>query len=342
MWRSIGLASFISAGMFFFASFSHSTTYTLNSYSIGPGGTNNSKSTTYSTQANVGEISGSGHSTTYTERSGAVQTEQLNTPLAPTVSNGSGTYYNELLVTINTGILPPDTTYAIEVSPSPYTTDYYVQNTGLLGGTPYFQSYTAWGSSGGYYVTGLSNSTSYEVSIGAMQGLFTNTEYGPTTTATTTSPSITFSISPTSISLGNLTAGSVVTSGTNITASLTTDAESGALVFVEGEYGGLHSPTKSYTINGVNGNLATASEGIGLQGVSATDSSGGPFSLISPYNGSANNVGPDSTYYNEVLSTPQEIQSGSGVFEIQAKAGGTDPAASDYAEVLTFSASASF
>jgi len=342
MWRSFGLGSLLSAGMLLFASFSHSTTYSLNSYSLGPGATNNSTSTTYKTQANVGEISGTGSSTTYTERSGAVQAEQLNTPLAPTVSNGSGTFYNELLVTINTGILPPDTTYAIAVLPSPYTTTYYVQTTGLLGGSPVFQSYTAWGNSGGYYVTGLSNNTSYEVEIGAMQGLFTNTEYGPSATATTTAPSLTFSISPTSLSLGSLTAGSVITGGTNITTSLTTDAESGADVFVVGEYGGLYSPSKSYKIAGTTGNLASLGEGFGLQGVSVSDSSGGPFSLITPYNGSGNNVGTDATYFNEILSTPQEIQSGSGVIKVQAKSGATDPAATDYQEVLTFSASAQF
>jgi hypothetical protein len=153
---------------------------------------------------------------------------------------------------------------------------------------------------------------------------------------------LTFSISPTSVALGALTAGSVTTSGTNITASLTTDAEAGANVFVLGQYGGLYSPSKTYTILGTTGNLASLTQGFGLQGVSATASSGGPFNLVSPYNGSSNNVGTDSTTFNEVLTTANEVQSGVGTIGLQAKISSLTPAATDYQEQLTFSASASF
>ncbi len=332
----------MSLGTMVVASFSSSTSYKLNSYSVGPGGTNNASSTTYKAQANVGEISGTANSTTYTANTGAVQTEQINVPLAPTLSNGSGTYYNELQFTVNFTNDPTDATYAIAVSSNSFVTTNYVQSTGLLGSSPVYQSYTAWGGSGGSYMTGLSNSTTYEVKVAAKEGQFTNTEYGAYASATTTAPSITFSVSPTSISLGNLTAGSVITGGTNITASLTTDAESGANVFLIGKYGGLHSPTKSYTIAGVTGNLASLSEGFGLQGVSATQSSGGPLSLVSPYNGSANNVGTDTTAFTQVLTTADEVSSGVGTIELQAKSAKTDPAGTDYQEVLTFSASASF
>jgi hypothetical protein len=339
MW---GIKTVLGISMLMFAAFSASNSYKLNSYSIGSGGSNSATSTTYKAQANAGEISGTSNSTTYTEHSGAVQTEQLNVPLAPTLSNGSGTYYNELQFTINPGILPSDTTYAIAVSPNNFTTTYYVQTTGALGGSPVYQSYTAWGNSSGSYMTGLSNSSTYEVKVAAMEGLFTNTEYGPYASSTTTSPSITFSISPTTISLGALTAGNIVTSGTNITASLTTDAESGADVFVSGANGGLKTASRSYTIAGVTGNLASLSEGFGLQGISATDSSGGPLSLVSPYAGTGNVVGIDSTTPTRILTTPIEVQSGSSTIELQAKSAVLDPAASDYQEVLTFAAAAAF
>ncbi|MGA3129143.1 MAG: hypothetical protein ABSD13_20825 [Candidatus Korobacteraceae bacterium] len=339
MW---GIKTFLGISMMLFAAFSASNTYMLNSYSIGPGGTNSATSNTYKAQSNAGEISGTANSTTYTVHSGAVQTEQLNVPLAPTLSNGSGTYYNELQFTINVGILPTDTTYAIAVSNNGFTTTNYVQATGVLGGSPVYQTYTAWGGSSGSYMTGLSNSSTYEVKVAALEGLFTNTEYGPYATATTTTPSISLSISPTSSNLGSLTAGTVITSSTNITASLTTDAESGANVFVFGQYGGLHSPSKSYTIAGVSGNLASLTEGFGLQGVSATQSSGGPLSLVSPYNGTANNVGIDSNAPHQILTTSQEVQSGSSVIELQAKSANIDPAANDYQELLTFSAAAQF
>ena len=341
MW---GIKTFLGISMMLFASFSASNTYKLNSYSIGPGGTNNATSTTYKAQANAGEISGTANSTNYTVHSGAVQTEQLNVPLAPTLSNGSGTYYNELQFTINVGILPTDTTYAIAVSPNNFTTTYYVQATGVLGASPVFQNYTAWGGSSGSYMTGLSNSSTYEVKVGAMEGLFTNTEYGPYTSSTTTAPSISLSVSPTSSNLGSLTPGTVITSSTNITASLTTDAESGANIFVFGKYGGLYSPTKGYTIKitTVSGNLATLSEGFGLQGVSVTESSGGPLALVSPYTLTGNNVGVDSTTPYQILTTPKEVQSGSSVIELQAKSANIDPAANDYQELLTFSAAAQF
>jgi hypothetical protein len=336
MW---GIKTIIGLSALMFASFSASGTYQLNSYSLGPGGTNSAASNTYRTQSNLGEISGTTSSNTYTSKSGAVQTEQLNVPAAPTLSNGSGTYYNELQFIINTGILPSSTTYAIAVSPNNFTTTYYVQATGALGGSQVYQTYTAWGGSSGSYMTGLSNSTAYEVKVAAMEGLFTNTEFGP---STTTSPSITFSISPTTISLGSLTAGNIVTSGTNITASLTTDAESGADVFVSGANGGLKTASRNYTIAGVTGNLSSLSEGFGLQGISATDSSGGPLSLVSPYTGTSHVVGIDSIAPTLILTTPIEVQSGSSTIGLQAKSAILDPAASDYQEVLTFAAAAAF
>lgn len=325
-----------------FASFSSSTNYQLKSYSIGPGGTNNAASSTYHAQANVGEVSATSNSTTYTARSGAVQAEQLNVPEAPTLFNGNGTYYNELKFTLNFINEPSDATYAIAVSTNNFTTTYYVQATGALGSTPLYQSYTAWGGSSGSYMVGLANSTTYEAKVAAMEGQFSNTEFGPAASAATTAPSISFSVSPNSVSIGALPAGSVVIGSTDITASLTTDAEAGANVFVSGKYGGLNSSTDAYTIAGITGNLSSLSEGFGLQGVSTSTSSGGPLSLLSPYNGSGNNVGIDSTVSNPILTTPDEVQSGVGTIDVQAKSANTDPAGSDYQEQLTFSAAASF
>src|ERR1035441_2575910 len=80
-----------------FAAFSASSSYQLKSYSVGPGGTTGSTSTTYEAQDTVGDqTNGSASSTTYTNGSGSIQTEQLNVPGAPTLSNGSGTYSNML------------------------------------------------------------------------------------------------------------------------------------------------------------------------------------------------------------------------------------------------------
>ena len=197
----------------------------MNSYSVGPGATNNASSSTYHLQGTVGEqANGTTAGTTYTANNGSVQTEQLNVPGAPTLSNGSNTYYNQLSFIVNTGILPSDATYAIAVSTDSFTTTNYVQADGTLNTTPVYQSYTAWGGSSGSFMTGLSASTAYEVKVAAKEGQFTNTEYGAYASASTVaSSSTTFSISPNSLSLGSLLPGSVVTS-TNISLGFATGA----------------------------------------------------------------------------------------------------------------------
>src|SRR6266568_494359 len=92
----------LGAGLFLFASFSSSANNQLKSYSVGPGGTNTSASTTYHLQGSVGEQNNSSTSgTTYTAKNGSVQTYQLNIPPAPTLGNGSGTYYNRLTFVVN-------------------------------------------------------------------------------------------------------------------------------------------------------------------------------------------------------------------------------------------------
>ncbi|HEY5268455.1 MAG TPA: hypothetical protein VII94_04990, partial [Candidatus Saccharimonadales bacterium] len=74
-----------------FAAFSSSTTYNLQSYSVGPGSTNNSSSTTYTLQGSTGEqANGSTSGSTYTASNGSINTEQISIPIAPTLSNGSG------------------------------------------------------------------------------------------------------------------------------------------------------------------------------------------------------------------------------------------------------------
>jgi len=335
-------------GLLLFGSFSSSPHFALNSYSVGPGGTNSASSTTYKAQANVGEQTNQTTSgTTYTTHGGAIKTEQLNVPLAPTLSNGSGTYYDKLQVTINTGILPSDTTYAIGVSTSSCTPTpaSYVQIDGTLNSSVFYQNYSSWGSSSGTTIVGLAPSTTYYVSVAAKQGLFTNTKFGPCASISTVSPSISFSLSPSSESLGNLNAGSVVsTASTPITFNFTTNANSGGDIYVAGQNSGLYSPLAGtgYTINAVTTNLATASEGFGLQAASATETSGGPLLIQSPYNGTADNVGLESSSFAPVFTSANPISGGTGTLNLFAKSAASDPASQAYQEILTFIASAGF
>jgi hypothetical protein len=341
------LFSVTGSSLLLFASFSASTHYSLNSYSVGPAGTNSAHSTTYYTQTTGGEVSGNGVSSTHDAgSSGGVQAEQLAIPQAPTLSNGSNTYYNELGVTLNNSMgsssYPSDVTFAIEVATtSGFTSPSYVQTGGVLGSTAFYQTYAAWGGSGGSFIVSLAPSTTYYVKVAAMQGKFTNTAFGQSTNLATVSPSITFSVSPSSLTLSSLLAGSVITSS-SMTFGLTTNAGSGGNVYVSGTNSGLHSTNSGYTIAALTGNLASNGEGFGVQGTGTSQTSGGPLSIDSPYNGSANNVGIEGTSYAQIFSSANPIAGGSATAVVQAKSAASDPASADYVETLNFVASASF
>jgi hypothetical protein len=326
-----------------FASFSASTHDALQNYSIGPGATNSAASNTYSLQGTVGEqANGTTSGSTYTANNGSVQTEQLNVPPAPTLSNGSNTYYNKLNLIVNAGSNPADTTFAVAASTDNFTTTNYVQADGTLNTTPVYQLASTWNNSGlGTFMIGLTPSTSYEVKVAAKQGQFTNTEYGAYATASTVAPAITFSVSPNSTNLGNLLPGSVVTSS-NLSFTFATNAASGGNVYVSGQHNGLLSALQSHTIAAFSGNLAGQSEGFGVQATNPNQSSGGPLSTVSPFNGTSNTVGAESTVPQAMLTTANPIVSGTANANLQAKASSTTPASTDYQEVLTFIASASF
>lgn len=350
------LAAGFSVAFAIFASFSSSTHYNLNSYSVGPVGTSNSHSTTYYTQSTGGELSGNGStSTNYKGTSGQVQTEQLAKPQAPTLGNGSGTYYNRLTAILSdnsstSSTYPADVTFSIGVSTTNCFTSScitgggvkFVQTGGTLGTSQYYQTYSSWGSSSGTTITGLSPSTTYYIAVAAMQGSFTNTAYGASASIATVAPSITYSVSPNTLTLSSLLPGNVITSSA-VTFSLTTNGVYGANILDIGKYGGLYSAATSNTIPATTANLTSSTHGFGLQGVSVTQTSGGPFSIDSPYNVTSNNVGTESTSsYTPVFTTANPIVSGSATLKMLAKSSATDPASSDYQEVVTFVAAASF
>ena len=325
-----------------FGAFSSSTTYQLNSYGIGSGGTNGASSSTYKLQGNAGEQSnGSTAGTTYRANNGAVQTEQLNVPAAPTLSNGSNTYYNKLGFTVNTSGNPADTTYSVAVSTNNFVTTTYVQADGTLGASPVYQAYSAWGGAGGSLISSLQPGTAYKVKVDAMQGVYTNTAYGAAATASTVTPSITFSVSPNTASIGSLLPGSIFSSP-NLTFGLTTNAVAGGGVYVSGQSGGLHSATQNHTISAFSGDLTTQSEGFGIQVFNATQTSGGPFSAQSPFNGGGTNVGAESSVPQQLLSSAAPLTGGSANGVFKAKASALTPTAADYQEILIFLGTANF
>jgi hypothetical protein len=92
----------------------------------------------------------------------------------------------------------------------------------------------------------------------------------------------------------------------------------------------------------VSGDLATLDEGFGVQGASATQSSGGPLSLVAPFDGSGDDVGPVDGNLREVLSAPARISGGRGSVVLKAKSSVVTPAESDYFEIMTAIAVARF
>jgi hypothetical protein len=191
----------------------------------------------------------------------------------------------------------------------------------------------------------LKSNTTYYVKAKAMQGEFTETGYGPVSSATTSPPQLSFDIDvsatdtdtnpPFNIDMGILNAGSVIDSPQKIWIDLSSNADSGAKIYTYSANSGLKSSRSAYTINSATADLGSALEGFGAQGQTATQGSGGPLTIASPYNGSSQNVGLINTIVREVFDSGGPITSGRGSFLLKAKARAATPAANDYSEVIT-------
>jgi hypothetical protein len=179
------------------------------------------------------------------------------------------------------------------------------------------------------------------VAVAAKQGTFTNTAYGASNNAATSSQSISFSVTPNSLTLSSLLPGSVISSS-NVSFGLSTNGAFGATIFDSGKNGGLFSASHSATLPAPapssQSTLSSSSHGFGLQGQSASS----PLVIDAPYNGTTSTVGGESASYTPIFTTPSAITSGTATLNMQAKAANTDPASTDYQEVMTFVASASF
>lgn len=339
-----------------FATFPASTNYQLKDFNYGGGGLGNASSSNSSLLGTVGEqnenqLSGA----SYDMGPGLVFTNQANVPPAPSFTNPAN-YYNKLQVILNAGSNPSDTLFAIAISTDNFTSDTrYVQSDNTVGATlglEDYQTYAAWGGAGGFNIIGLSASTTYTIKVKSWQGKFTETSYGPTASVATVGARLSFDIDvsasdtetgpPYTTDLGTLNPGSVVDSPEKIWVDFDTNGESGGRVYVVASHAGLQSTHAGYTIGSVTGNLTALSEGFGAQGSSATESSGGPFSVASAYDLTSNNVFTADTTIREIFSSSSPVSGGRGSFLLKAKSSAVTPAASDYTETLTVIASASF
>lgn len=331
-----------------------STNFQLLQYGFGAGGVASASSSNYLFQGILGEIeTASLSSANYLALPGLTYTLQPNTPGAPTFTNPSN-YYNKLHLTINNANNSTDTTFAIKVSSNSATfssTDYYIQADHTLGLSPAWQTYASWGSGSGFDLIGLFPGTTYYAKIAAKRGVFTQGPYGPVANAATINPTLTFDLSttsqpdpPFSVNIGNLTPGSVATSTDKITSTISTNATNGGLIYLYGTNNGLKSTTAgNYNITSSSTDLDLALEGYGARGTTTSETSGGPMRLLSPYDGTAQNVGIIDTSKRAISdSTAAPISNGQTTFELKAKAKNTTPSASDYTDTLTIVATGSF
>jgi hypothetical protein len=343
------------AGVSFFATVPASTNYQLNNYNYGSGGTSSSNSTNYSLNATTGEASNSeSTSTNYKARSGNNNVQQANVPVAPTFTNPAS-YYNKLLFIINASNNPSDTKFSIAISDDNFVTTRYIQNDNTVGavrGLEDYQTYAAWGSGSGQLVTGLDPGTTYKIKVNAFQGNFTETEYGPSSSAATVAPSITFDLDvsasdtetapPYSISVGNLLPATVTTTTQKIWVDIDTNANSGAMVYAKSANAGLSSSSAGYTITSATADLSGASIGYGIQDSTVAQGSGGPLNMTSPYNGAGQNVGLVDTALRQIFSTTAPVTAGRGSFVLKAKSAAQTPAGADYQDVLTIIVAGSY
>ena len=332
----------LTSGLVFIASFSSSSNYQLNSYGISAAGTNTSSSSTYYLRGSLGDqANGQTASPNDSSGNGPINTSAINTPPAPSLSNNNNTYYNKLLLIINASVDPSDATYSVEVSTNDFSSYSYLQASGVLGSSPVYQSYSAWGGSSGILIVGLANSTTYQARVDAQAGQFSDTNYSAYASTSTVAPTITFGVSPNNLSLGNLLPSQVTTSS-NIALDLSTNGNSGGAIYVYGLYGGLYSNSANHLILASSGNLSSLNEGFGIQASNTSATSGGPLVIDSPYNGTGDNVGSESTTPTQFIYTTKPIISGSATANALAINSKNTPSANDYSETLTFIGAANY
>jgi len=348
------LAAGIMAGLGpfgFFAALPSTTNYQLNSYGFGSGGTAGSSTSNYSLEGISGEVSSqSDATTTYTLKPGFIETQQANVPTV-NLTNPSN-YYDKLHFVIDQQNNPSDALYALQVKVNDVACDFtsgtimYVKSDATLGSTlatADYQTYAAWGGSGGTDTIGLASSTTYCIRAKATQGKFTESAYGPSSTAATVGQQISFCLyTNANCGLGghsenlDLLAGSVATSG-SIGLDFATNANAGGSVYIYST-GALTSTSRPGTpINSASADLGSAAKGYGAQVTSASS-----VTINSPFDGTGNNVGLLSTTVQTLLSAAAPVTSSGNRIQLQAKSDNITNAASDYSDTITIVAAASF
>ncbi len=156
---------------------------------------------------------------------------------------------------------------------------------------------------------------------------------------------------PYSIDLGELTYGAVTTDATSgiseIYIDLDTNADNGAVVQVKSANGALSSSESGDTIPSLSTTLTTnmTDGGYGLASVQQASATEGTLTPASPFNvfATANGIGALTTSFQTIFNTgTAPIVAGDGKVAVRAVAGKSTQAAADYADTLTFRATATY
>jgi hypothetical protein len=327
-----------------------STNFTLQTYDFG-NGSDSSSSSNYGLQSSTGSPSGSLSSSNYKLPAGIRYSASVATPPAPTVVNPDNGY-DRLKITLGVSGMPIDTKYIIAISDDDFVTTQYIQSDQTVGPTADsndYQAYAAWGGASGFWVLGLDHNVTYKVKVAALQGAATGSAYGPTASASTVAPSVTFAVStsltaspPFAVGFGSLTPGSVLSGNATVLVDVTTNALNGGAILIKSQNAGLSSTIGSTSISSTTADLTSANSGYGAQVTSASQSSGGPITASSPFTGSAGNVGGLLTTWQQLANFPAAIGSANVATTLKAKAHASTTSATDYADTLGIAISLSF
>jgi hypothetical protein len=154
-------------------------------------------------------------------------------------------------------------------------------------------------------------------------------------------PSITFSLSANVSAFGTLSTGSVAISSPNITLTVATNANSGYAISVKdqgnGTTGGLYNVGTGTTIPSSSATLAAGTEGYGIQATAA-----GGAVITAPYNGSGNVVGQLQTAAQSLATYGTSTTASHTVTVTHKAAISASSKAGNYADTLTYIATATF
>lgn len=293
-----------------------STNYGLDGFSFGNGGGEaNLSSSSYEMSASVGDINSDKlSSTNYDLSAGLAFTLQSNVPTIAVFDNPNN-YYNKLHFALDTQHNADDTKYAIAISSDNFITTQYVKSDNSIGSSlalTDYQTYNQWGNTAGTLIVGLKANTTYKIKAKAMQGKFTETDFGPSSTASTSPPHLSYDIDtaptdietnpPYVIDFGELQPSVVGTAVNKIWVDLDTNASSGANVFIYSQNSGLYSLNTSFKINALSGNLDIATSGFGTRNNSVTQTAGAIIA-VPPYDGINNVVGIVDNSIRNILSS---------------------------------------